>query len=151
MNNKKPFSLEEFRSIYSKVPRLCAELVIRTPQGIVLTLRSLPSYNGMWHLPGGTVFYKERIVDALKRIAEDELGISVNIQKLLGYIEYPSEEKERGFGWAVGMIFLCSSEATDLKPRDEEASEIKIFKELPSKMIGEQREFLESVWNELQP
>ena len=149
MGNKKPFSLEEFKTIYSKVPRLCVELVIKTPEGIVLSLRSLPDYNGKWHLPGGTVFYKEPIADAIKRVAKDELGISVNIQKLLGYIEYARGEKEKGFGWAVGIVFLCSSEATDIKPNNDEASEIKIFKELPPGLIEEHRKFLESKWSEI--
>lgn len=148
MDNKKPFSPEEFKAIFSKVPRLCVELVIKTPEGIVLSLRSLPDYNGKWHLPGGTVFYKELITDAIKRVADDELGISVNIQRLLGYIEYDGE-KEKGFGWAIGMVFLCSSEATDIKPNNDEASEIKIFKELPLGLIEEHHKFLGSKWGEI--
>ena len=149
MNNERPFSPEEFKAIFSKVPRLCVELVIKTPEGIILALRNLPTWNDKWHLPGGTVFYKEKITDAIKRIAEDELGISVNIQKLLGYVEYPNEERERGFGWSVGMMFLCSSEVTDIKPNNDEASEIKIFKELPSGLVEEHRKFLESIWDKI--
>ena len=150
MNNDRPFSPEEFKAIFSKVPRLCVELVIKTPEGIILALRSLPTWSGQWHLPGGTVFYKEKIAHAIERIAKDELGISVNIQRLLGYIEYPSEEKERGFGSTVGMIFLCShNKVTDIKPNNDEASEIKIFKELPPNIVEEHHKFLKSIWKEI--
>ena len=66
MSTNKPFSSEEFRSIYSKVPRLCVEVIIKTSGGIVLSLRKLPSWHGKWHIPGGTVYYKEKVADAGK-------------------------------------------------------------------------------------
>jgi len=113
-----------------------------------LSLRNIPPWKGQWHLPGGTVFYKERIADTVRRIALEELGASVNVGKLLGYIEYISEERERGFGYTITMVFLCSLNKTDMEP-NEEASEIKIFKELPENIIDEQRVFLESIWQEI--
>lgn len=149
MDNKRPFSPKEFKAIFSKVPRLCVVLVIKTPKGIVLSLRSLPTWNGKWHLPGGTVFYEEKIADAIKRVARDELGISVNIQKLLGYTECPKEKKKESFGWSVGMVFLCSTKITNIKPNNDEASEIKIFKELPPGMIREEHKFLRSIWDKI--
>jgi len=87
MKNKRPFSTEEFKKIYSKTPRLCVDLIINTPKGIVLSLRSIEPYKGEWHFPGGTVFYKEKIVDAIDRVALEEVGITVRVEKLLGYIE----------------------------------------------------------------
>lgn len=148
MKNNRPFSPEEFKEIYSKVPRLCVDLIIKASEGIALSLRSVPPYKGSWHFPGGTVLYRERITDTIKRVAFEELGVSVKVQKLLGYIEYPSEEKERGFGYTVSMAFLCHFAGTNMRPNSE-ASEIKTFKELPDNMIGEQRVFLESVWQEI--
>ena len=148
--NKKPFSPEEFKEIYSRATRLCVDLVIKTPKGLALSLRSLSSWKGYWHLPGGTVFYKEKIIDTVRRVALEELGISVNVDKLLGYVEYVSEEKERGFGYTVAMVFLCSlgKDKIDMKS-NEEASEVSFFKELPDNVIDEQRVFLESVWREI--
>lgn len=148
MKNKKPFSSEEFKEIYSRATRLCVDLVIKTPEGVVLSLRSIPPWKGRWHLPGGTVFYKERITDTVRRVALEELGASVNVGKLLGYIEYTSEEKERGFGYTITMVFLCSLNKTEMEP-NEESLEIKMFKELPDNIIDEQCVFLKSVWQEL--
>ena len=149
MTNRKPFSSEEFKEIYSKVPRLCVDLVVKTPEGLVLSLRNLPSWRGKWHLPGGTVLCGERIVDTIKRVAQEELGISVEIQKMLGYIEFPSEKKERGFGHTVSMAFLCFADKTGFKP-NEESSKIEVFKDLPPNLIEEQHKFLESVWLEIE-
>ena len=130
--NKKPFSPKEFKEIYSRATRLCVDLVIKTPKGLALSLRSLSSWKGYWHLPGGTVFYKEKIIDTVRRVALEELGISVNVDRLLGYVEYMSEEKERGFGYTVAMVFLCSlgKDKIDMKISFEEITiKIKILSE----------------------
>lgn len=153
MNKKKPFSFEEFKAIYSKVPRLCVELIVKTPEGIVFTLRQLSSWKGKWHIPGGTVFYREKVKDAVTRVAMEELGTPVRIDKVLGYIEYSGEEEEReqGFGSTIGLAFLCFTEATEEEMKvNNEASEIKVFKELPDNLINGQREFLTPIWDEIQ-
>lgn len=141
MRNSKPFTAEEFKEIYSKVPRVCVEVIVQTPEGIALTLRSLPAWNNQWHLPGATVLYKEPLEEAVQRAAQEELGISVTIERFVGYIQYPSEEKERGFGWGIGLAFLCRPNDLNMKI-NADASEVKIFSFPPDNMIAEQAEFL---------
>jgi len=138
----KPLSETEFKTIYSKVTRLCVELVIQTPKGIVLALRKLPSWYKMWHLPGSSLLYKEKIKDAILRIAINEVGMKVTPDKFLGYIEY-DEEKERGFGHTISLAFLCRGDAKTMKP-NEDAFEVKAFDKLPENFIEEQRDFLKS-------
>jgi len=145
----KPFTNEEFKTIYSRVPRLCVDLIVRTPGGIVLTQRSLASWGGMWHVPGGTVFYKEKITDAARRVAKRELGVNVSIRKTLGYMEFPSEEKERGYGYSVSIALLCTIASGKLLTKSAEASAIGEFSELPEGVIGEQKTFLETHWGEI--
>ncbi|KKR88732.1 MAG: NUDIX hydrolase [Candidatus Yanofskybacteria bacterium GW2011_GWA1_44_21] len=141
--NDKLLSKEEFNDIYSKVPRLCVDLIVQTDKGIVLTLRKLSTWSNQWHFPGATLQYKERVEDAVKRIASDELGISVKIIEMLGYIEYPSEQAERGFGWTISIPVLCGTKDVNMRPNNN-ASDIKIFKEMPKNMIPEQKEFIEN-------
>ena len=141
----KPFTPEQFKEIYSKVPRLCVVLVVKTDGGIVLTLRKLSSWHNQWHLPGGTVFLKERLHDAVRRVAADELGTLVNIKDFLGYIEtYPSQEKEMGFGSTVALGFLCDIKEGHLKP-NEDAFELQVFRKLPENMIVEEKEYLNKI------
>lgn len=145
---QKPLTEEEFERIYSKAPKVCVDLVIKSPGGIVLSLRNLKSWNNQWHMPGGTVHYKETIQEAAKRVARDELGISIKFIKSLGFIEYPSEEKERGFGWTISLPILCTTDESRFV-HDEQASEVKTFNKLPSNTISEQYNFLATHWEEI--
>ena len=146
-----PFSDLEFKEIFSRVPRLCVDLVVRTPRGIILTLRSLPTWNNLWHTPGGTVRYKETIANAAKRVAKSELGVAVTILKTLGYMEFPSEEKERGFGWSVSIALLCELQSGELVGKNDEASDMRAFTELPENTLSEHRVFLTEHWDEIFP
>ncbi len=108
-----------------------------------MTERTLDSWKGMWHIPGGTIYYKEKISDAVQRVAKDELNISVTVQKLLGYMEYFSEERERGFGYTISMVFLCSIK--DGTPQGgEQGEKIGYFKDIPENIIAEQKAFLQN-------
>jgi len=144
-----PLSDADFKSIYARVPRLCADLIVCTPEGVVLTLRALPTWTGLWHLPGGTIFYKEPVVDAAKRIARRELGVEIEVGKFLGYMEFPSEEEERGFGWSVSLALLCRVSGGTLKDKNDEASAIRAFAALPDPMVAEHRAFLGAHWDEI--
>jgi hypothetical protein len=74
-------------------------------------------------------------------VAGDELGVHVEIDDLLGYIEYPSH-LERGLDWPVGIAFrvhLIPSESTALWPENPSA---RWFTSLPDAMHDEQKAFL---------
>jgi len=110
----------------------------------VLTLRQKNGYINQWHLPGGTVFYREGIPNAVIRLAQEELGIEVEIIGLAGYIDFPSEEKERGFGYSVSLVFICKPLSTDFKV-DDQVSKVSFFKILPDNTVAEQKAIIEKV------
>jgi ADP-ribose pyrophosphatase YjhB (NUDIX family) len=141
VSRKQPLTLEEFTTIFSKVTRLCVDLIIVTDAGVLLTYRTKNGYENQWHLPGGTIFYRERVEEAVARIAQEELGIKVKIDQLLGYIEYFSEVKERGFGYTISIAFKCTPE-TDNLTLDDQVEKAEYFKELPINVIEEQEEIL---------
>ena len=144
MNRKQPFTFKEFKAIYSKVPRLCVDLVIKNSKGILLTMRQKNGWVGQWHLPGGTVYYKEALENTVKRIAKEELGIEITMGKFIGYLEYFSEEKERGFGYSVSLVFLCKSDNSNLS-LDDQVEEAKYFKTLLENTVKEQKDLLEKL------
>lgn len=144
MTRKQPFTYEEFKSIYSRVPRLCVDLIIKSEQGVLLTLRQKDGWKNQWHLPGGTVLYREKLEDAVNRIAQEELGVDVSIDRELGHTEFHSEVKERGFGYSVTIVFLCHLK-TDKFKLDEGAAKFDFFKTLPENTIAEHKTFLENV------
>lgn len=138
-----PLTLKEFHAIYSKVPRLCVEVVIKSDKGVLLALRDIEPCKGRWHLPGGTVFFGETLTDAVRRVAKRELGVTVTITEMLGYIEYPSHY-ENGLDSPVGLAFLVDYEGT-IRP-NKEASRLDWFNELPSNLHPDQdRLILEKV------
>ena len=127
----------EFWAIYSRVPRMCVEVVIRSAErGVLLTLRDIPPNVGAWHIPGGTVLFAEQLVDAVRRVARDELGFAVEVGELLGYIEYPSHA-EAGIDYPIGLAFRCEP-ADDAELPDGAA----YFTALPDGLYAEQREWL---------
>lgn len=109
-----------------------------------MTLRKKNGYLGKWHLPGGTVYYREAIEDSVKRIAKEELGVKVSIEKFLGYIEFFSEEKERGFGYAVSLVFLCRVESTKFI-LDNDVEKLDFFNKPPDVTVKEQKDFLDNL------
>jgi ADP-ribose pyrophosphatase YjhB (NUDIX family) len=138
---KYPLSYEEFQSIYSKVTRLCVEVIVKTENGIVLSRRSIEPWKGLWHIPGGTVYMGEDLVDSVKRVALDELGVSVEIDKLLGYITYPSIKSQKDSGWAIGIAFLTHITSGELRG-SYQGEEVAEFKDLPENTLQEQKDFI---------
>lgn len=148
---KYPLSEEEFKTFYSRVPRITAEVIIRGEKGVVLALRRHKTWNNMWHIPGGTVYNGELMQDAVYRVAQDEVGVSVLIKELIGFIHYPSEIVQRGFGWSIGLAILCET-ADELPQFNEEQEELRYFNVLPENLVVEQRGVLQAVldgvsWN----
>jgi hypothetical protein len=128
----------EFDAIFSRVPRLCVEVVIRTPErGVLLMLRDIPPNVGAWHIPGGTVLFGERVTDAVRRVARDELGLDVSVGDLLGYIEYPSHY-ENGLDSPVGLAF----ETIPAGLLGDAPEGCAWFTALPAGLYAEQAEFL---------
>lgn len=144
MRRKLPLTFKEFKTIYSKVPRLCVDLVIKTNKGYLLTLRKKNGYEGQWHLPGGTVYYREAIKKTVERVAKEELGIKVSIEKFLGYLEYFSEVKERGFGYTVTLVFLCRAKGANFH-LDNQAEKVNYFIKPPTNTITEQKRLLNKI------
>jgi colanic acid biosynthesis protein WcaH len=142
MDNKYFLSKEEFVSIYSKVPRLTIDLVIKSEDGILLALRDIIPWKGFWHLPGGTVAKGEKLTDAVLRIAKGETGLDVKIKKELGHLEYLIETRPEANFHSVAMVFEVEPIGGNMTP-DENSKELRYFKDLPENIIPEQIEFLE--------
>jgi ADP-ribose pyrophosphatase YjhB (NUDIX family) len=136
-----PIPKEEFDAIFSRVPRLTVEIILRTDDGVVLTKRSMEPRLGQWHIPGGTVRFGESLIEAVKRVAKDELNVDVEVGKLLGYIEYPKMAADGYNGWPIGMAFEADIINGELNG-SEQGEEVGCFKKTPSGTISEQARFL---------
>jgi len=135
----KKLSQKDYESIYSRVPRPCVELVIKTKKGILFTKRSFGPWKGQWHIPGGTIFYGESLEEAVKKVAKRELNIKVKIIKNIGKIEYLKDLKEKNH--AISLVFLVNIISGEIK-LDKQATDYIFSKKIPLNTIKEQREFL---------
>ena len=138
MDNRKILR-KEYDFIFSKVPRLCVDIIVETNKGIILTKRAIEPNKGKWHLPGGRVFFKESLKDAAKRKAREELDIDIKIKEQLGTMEFHDE----GEIFSVSVVFLAEALSEDIKI-DDNAEEIIITSSLPEDMISQHKEFIES-------
>jgi ADP-ribose pyrophosphatase YjhB (NUDIX family) len=139
--SKRRFPIEEFHEIYDRVPRLTVEIIARAAGGIILTKRAIEPCVGMWHIPGGTVWKGERMSSAVNRVAQDELGLTVEPTRLLGIIEYPKLAAEGYRGWPVGVVYDTRTIAGE--PRGSYQGELLgFFNEIPTDIIPDQADFL---------
>ena len=135
----KKLSQKEFDKIYSKVPRVSVDIVVKTGKGIILTKRSFGPWKGQWHIPGASIRYGESIKDAIERVAKKELNLKVKVIKKLGDIEWLDKFKERGH--SISLVFLVKTVSGEIK-LDFQATSYNFFKKIPLNTIKEQRKFL---------
>lgn len=131
-----------YEKIYSTVPRLCVEGVVRYKSGTVLTKRAIPPSKGMWHLPGGTVLWGETLEEAVKRIVKEETGLDTIVKERAKIVKEYS--KESGFGQAIGIIYILHVVGGSLVG-DSNTADIKVFDEVPSNILKEHVEVLNDV------
>lgn len=135
---KLPYTV--FKEIYSKVPRLCVDLIIKNEKGILLTKRDIEPFKGYWHFPGGTILFGENIEDTINRVAEEETGLTTKIEKLLGVIEF-AKYKQSGLPMhAISLAYLLIPTGGTLKG-SYQSKDQKYFKEIPAKTIRKQADF----------
>ncbi|WP_267639839.1 NUDIX domain-containing protein [Haloarchaeobius amylolyticus] len=85
---------DEWETVVRNVPIVSIDLVVRSPDGIVLGKRTNEPAKGEWFVPGGRVHKHERLVDAARRVASDELGVKVEVIGELGAYEHLYHEAE---------------------------------------------------------
>ncbi len=137
---------QEFRDIYSKVPRLCVDIIIRQAGKILLSKRKIDPYKGFWHIPGGTVYFGETLEQAAKRVAKDELNLEVSVKSLISYLEFSDEYKGGWHGWPISLQFEVEIISGEIKS-DYQASKIQFFDKIPQNTVETQKKFLSEKLN----
>lgn len=91
-----------------------AAVVIRSPQGHVLTVRKKSSTK--YQLPGGKPEKGEALVDAALREVAEEVGLTLDAESLneLGTFDAPAANEPGEV--VVGTIFTCTRTVTADKP-----------------------------------
>ena len=128
---KRLLTKKEFITIYKKVPRIVVDVVIKDKNGVVMVKRDIEPGKGKWHLPGGSVYYGERLENAVKRKALEETGLRVRVKKFLFVYEIPRKYVHRH---EISLVYLAQPVSGKLKA-GEGNSDAKFFKK-PPRNIG---------------
>ena len=139
MNNR--LSDEEFYSVYGKVPRLALDIVIKSDEGILLSLRAIEPSKGLWHLPGGTLYKGETVLEAARRIAKKETNLDVAVTNCLGYMEFLRELRSGVHMHSVSIVMEAVSVGGELQ-HDGDSQGLMWHREKPEKIIEEHAHLL---------
>jgi ADP-ribose pyrophosphatase YjhB (NUDIX family) len=88
------------------------DLVVELPgdDGVVLVRRTIAPYENCWALPGLRMFKGETIDDVIARIAEDELGVQVDVDgkrflgQYVGRFKTENDRQDLSSGYAVRAL-----------------------------------------------
>lgn len=129
MDRETPIPPGEWETIVRNVPVVSVDLVVRHDGDVLLGKRTNEPARGEWFVPGGTVFKHERLEDAVHRVARDEVGVEITVDRLLGVYEHFYDEAELddvGGKHYVPVGFLVTAEERALSPDDQHA-EVRWF------------------------
>lgn len=98
---------EDYEFIFSRVPRVCVDLLIRSGSWILLGRRTAVPFQGKFGMPGGRIMFGERIAEAAQRIATDEIGCGVQNVRVCGHFEYLNEDDTFV---RHSLAFICSAD-----------------------------------------
>lgn len=121
-----------------KNPFCCVDIIIETPEGIVLIKRTNPPYG--WAIPGGFVDYGESLEQAAQREAEEET--SLHLENMQQFHTYSNPDRDPRFH-TVSTVFLAAAKGQPQAGSD--AAKVRVFKgnKLPPQMAFDHRQILD--------
>ena len=127
------------------VPLVNVDLLIRDDRGrTLLTWREDASFGPGWHVPGGLIRHKERIVARIRACGHDELGADVAPDAAPIFVhEAISDKKTRGHH--ISLLYRCRL-LSALNPAREagtapRAGDWRWHESCPADLIPEQRAY----------
>jgi 8-oxo-dGTP diphosphatase len=136
---KRVIPKNKFSEIRKLVPILTVDGVIFLKEKILLVKRSIKPYKGCWCLPGGHVRFGETVEEAVIREVEEETGLEVEIENLIGVYSNPKRDPR---GHSVTIAYLLKALGGELRPDKSEASDIRFFDNLPKKIGFDHRNII---------
>lgn len=120
---------EDWEGIVSNAPIVSVDLVVLTPDGVVLGRRENEPAKGMWFVPGGRVQKGERLENTILRVARDELGVDVDVRERLGVYEHLYETSDvpgAGGKHYVPVGFVVETDMTTFETDDQHGA-LRVF------------------------
>ena len=112
------------RREYPESPIVGVGVVIFDGASVLLAKRGQEPAKGTWSLPGGAVELGERVVDALRREIQEEVGIQIEVGGLIRVLDRIVQDREKRvryhyviidyWGWKVSGHPMPGSDTSDI-------------------------------------
>ncbi len=124
MNKKIPEEL--FQKIKKNVPLSCVDLILVKNDKFLLVKRTIPPYKNKWCLPGGIIKRNQKIIQRLKQVGREELGLNIEIVKPLGFYEKIYSDRHD-----ISHCYVVTSFEDNIQ-LDFQANDLKFFGKIPN-------------------
>ena len=120
-----PIPPDDWATIVRNVPVVSVDLLVLADDGLVLGKRTNEPARGVWFPPGGTVFKGESLEDAVHRVATEEIGTDVRIDRQLGVYEHfydTADVPDADGKHYVAVAYAVTPVEAELRPDDQHAA-----------------------------
>lgn len=118
--HKEYMNKRQWKKILETSPIVCVELVFKNNGKYLFIKRKQKPDKGLYAIPGGTILRGETILEALKRKAQEEVGISIKEYKFRGIEMFYGNESEVGTDYyAVSLIYEIPTKCYTDKAEDK--------------------------------
>lgn len=128
---------KEYSKIIEVLPILCVDVIIQNPaREFLLIKRANEPLKGQWWVIGGRVLKGETLKEAAKRKVKEEVGLEIEIFKLVGYYEDAFETNPFGLETPLHSVSVVFRSVSDNKQKiklDGQSSDWKYSIELPER------------------
>jgi len=101
-------------------------VIVDQDQQVLLTKRCVPPFQGEWVMPGGKIDLGEPIVAALKREVWEEVGLEVEVGRLIDVFEHVTPGADN-YHFII-IYYLCTPLYCDVNHNRDEVSEARWVK-----------------------
>jgi len=98
-------------------------VIVDADQQVLLTKRNVPPFQGEWVMPGGKIDLGEPIVEALKREVWEEVGLEVEVGRLIDVFEHVTPGADN-YHFII-IYYLCTPLYCDVNQNRDEVAEAR--------------------------
>ena len=137
---------DDWETVVRNAPIVSVDLIVRHNGGVVLGHRENEPIKDRWFVPGGRVQKGERLTQAVHRVAEEELGIAVEICDSLGAYEHFYQNSDIGPDIGKHYVangFVVESLDAEFIP-DGQHAEVQVFQSPPDDLHHYTKQYLQA-------
>lgn len=114
---------------------------------LLLAQRAFKPKQGAWGLPGGFIDYGERPEEALVREMREELGVTIQVNKLIALIPHYYDGQQNEVYNVLGLLYEVTFPNEPLRPNDDTAAARWVKRaEVPKPIAFEEIEKMIARW-----